>query len=224
MILLKALLYVALSLQPWYKDVKNEDPVDRAARYGVIVKAVEEAADNATCTGSYKHNPYCEPIWKGKKEELAFLLLTQAYFESRFARNVHAGECEPHQCDAYKDRHGKVRHKATSIWQIQATGIVPRDEWKTLAGLDQASTNRAAYAAAKVLSAGYKRCKTVRGAISQYAGVARCDWPGAKYRTAFYERLLRKARAAHKNGYQKPKPKQKPKKRSVAGAKNVTAG
>ena len=207
MILLKALVFVALSLQPWYKDVKTEDPIDRTARYSVISHAINGAVDNATCTGSYKTNPYCTPIWKGKKEQLAFLLLTQAYFESRFARNVHAGNCEKHQCDAYKDRNGQVRHKATSIWQIQATSLVPKNEWATLAGLDQASTDRAAYAAAKVLSAGYRRCRTIRGAISQYAGVARCDWPGAKYRAAFYERMLRKAKAAHKNNYQRlPKP------------------
>jgi hypothetical protein len=203
--LLKALLFIALSLQPWYKDAKTEDPNDRAARYAVISHGVNHAVDQATCTGTYNQNPYCTPIWKGRREELAFLLLTQAYFESRFARNVHEGNCEPHQCDAYKDRHGKIRHRSTSIWQIQSTGkkgMVPLSVWTTLAGTDQASTNRAAFTAAKVLSSGYRSCRTIPGAISRYAGVARCDWPGAKYRAAFYERLLRKARLAHKNNYQ----------------------
>jgi hypothetical protein len=204
--LLKALLFIALSLQPWYKDAKTEDPADRAARYAVISHAVNYAVDETTCTGSQKHNPYCKRVWRGTREQLAFLLLTQAYFESRFARNVHAGKCEPYQCDAYKDKDGKVRHRSTSIWQIQASNMVPLSEWKRLAGLDQASTNRAALTAAKIISVGYSRCRTIPGAISIYAGIPRCDWPGAKYRTAFYERMLRKARQAHKKNY-KMKPK-----------------
>jgi len=204
--LLKALLFVAMMLQPWYKDQKTETHEQRVDRYTVISSSIVKAADSATCTGSYQNNPYCSPIWKGKREELGFLLLTQAYMESRFARNVHAGNCEKHQCDAYKDKTGKILHRSASIWQVQSTGkggLIPRSEWVALQGLDQQSTDGAAWAATKVLSSAYRQCRTIPGAISLYAGIPRCDWPRASYRNSFYERLLRKGKRAHANGYQR---------------------
>jgi hypothetical protein len=199
--LLKALLFIALSLQPWYKDKDTETHQDRVDRYAVISQGVTETIDDATCTGSQKHNPYCERVWIKDPDTLAFVLLTLAYQESKFAKNVHAGNCEKHQCDAYKDKDGKIRHRATSLWQIQPSVLVPPNEWETLAGLDQVSTTHAADASLRIFLAGYRQCKTVTGGISRYAGVSRCDWPHAQFRASFAERLHRKAKHYEANNW-----------------------
>jgi len=190
MSLLKGLLFIALSLQPWYADQKSEAYQDRVSRYATIATGINDTVVEVACTGNQNN---CQPSWKGDPDKLGYVLLTLAYQESKLARNVHAGNCGPYQCDAYKDKDGNIRHRATSLWQIQSSKAVPYDEWKELSGLDQQSTTNAAKAAYKIFFSGYSRCGSISGGISQYAGVARCDWPRAQFRTSFAERLHRNA-------------------------------
>ena len=199
--LLAALLYVSLILTPWYKDLQRETFQERSDRYSIIVSSTVKAAERATCTGQYA-NTICKPIYHGDSMELAFTMFGLAYMESRFARNVHAGKCEAHQCDAYKDRNGNVIHRAASIWQVHVSPIVPRSEWEQLGGLDQVSTDKAAWAATRVYVHGRNRCGTMVGGISQYAGTGRCDWPEASKRAALIEHLMRKAKEGEKINYQ----------------------
>jgi hypothetical protein len=201
MSLLKGLLFIAMSLQPWYEDQKAETHEQRGDRYATIAQGVTQTVEEVTCTGSQKTNKNCTPTWRGNPERLGYVLLTLAYQESKFARNVHAGNCGRYQCDAYKDKNGKIRHRATSLWQIQSSGLVPPKEWKMLSGLDQQSTTMAAKAAYRIFVSGYRQCGSITGGISRYAGVSRCDWPRAEFRAHFAERLLRKAKHYENNNW-----------------------
>jgi hypothetical protein len=165
-----------------------EPAQERQARLTTIAQAITEASYRATCSQDYEVEE-CQRLWPGQPLDLALLLITQAYSESRLARNVHAGECRPYECDPFKSRStGKVVHRARSIWQMHHTRPV-HDEWDRMVGVDEESTGYAAWAATKMLSYAYNACRSIPGAISRYAGWRRCDWPGAVRRTQLFEVL-----------------------------------
>jgi hypothetical protein len=180
------LLTLMLGLPAPYRD--PEPPEERQTRLMTIAQAVTEASHRATCTEDYAVEE-CERLWPGQPLDLALLLITQAYSESRLARNVHAGDCRPYECDPFKSRStGKVVHRARSLWQIHHTRPVDA-EWDRMVGVDEESTGYAAWAATKMLSLAYHACRSIPGAISRYAGWRRCDWPGAARRTQLFEVL-----------------------------------
>lgn len=190
---------ILLSLTPFYKDARTEEPDERSARMLVVAQAINDAANRAACTGAYATEE-CSKIWHRGPRQLAGLLITQGYWESRFALHVQQGRCGPTECDAEKLRDGRIVHRARSYWQIQATGLVPGSEWRTLNGTDLEATSRAAWAAAKVLSAAERRCgrraaNWAVGTVSGYAGGISCSWSGAGRRVAFFNRLDERLRA-----------------------------
>ena len=176
-------LMVLLALPAAYVD---RDEVDRAQRMEVIADAVSEVCDRATCENAYADDQ-CRPIWHRSKRELAALLVTKGWWESRFALNVHAGKCKPYECDAIKYK-GTIIHRARSPWQLQRTAF-SEHEWDHMTGTGLKPTRNAAWAAAKVLSRGSSRCKTPFGTLSWY-GRQRCDWRGARPRYRTYTRIM----------------------------------
>lgn len=177
--LLEYTLLALLSLPPSYSDA-NE--VDRDARMRVIASAVSDASTKATCTESYS-TPACVRIWDGTSKDLAALVLTKGWWESRYARNVHEGKCREHECDAVKLRNGDVWHMARTPWQFQRT-VFSEPVWTTFVGTDYEATRQAAWVATTILSRGMRACGSVQGAIAWY-GIGRCESTrlGDRYKT-----------------------------------------
>ncbi len=185
------ILYMLLSLPPAYADTETWD--ERQARMTIVATAIDDASSQMTCTGKYAptEKAPCKVRWTRSKRELAVLLVTKGWWESRFAQNVHEGNCKSYECDAEKQKDGTVIHRARSSWQIQQTGIVKGTEWEDMKGASQAATTTAATVAARALSYAHNRCKTVYGAISGY-GVASCTWSGVANRYRWYGKMMEK--------------------------------
>lgn len=186
---LQYITLVLLSLQPSFSDGENWE--DRTGRMEIVAKAIDDASSKATCMGDYEAVG-CERKWSGSKKELALLLVTKGFWESRFAKNVHEGKCRTYECDAYKSR-GKVFHKARSPWQIQKTGLVTSDEYSKMKASTQEATSLSAEVATRYLAIGMNQCKTIKGAISIYGGADSCDWKGADNRYKFFKSLMGKS-------------------------------
>jgi len=176
---------VLLSLQPSYGDGENWE--QRQGRMEIIAKAIDDATSKATCTEKY-NVPGCEKIWNNDKKSLALLLVTKGYWESKFAKNVHEGKCRKYECDAYTVN-GKVAHRARSLWQIQRTTLVNKDEYSKMNSSTFESTKMSAIVASRYLAEGMKKCNTIEGTIAVYGGAKTCTWVGAKQREQFYKML-----------------------------------
>lgn len=188
----ESLLAAALTFSSWHGD--NETEEARAARLRTIAEAINIATLHAVCVKDAPSLPdlpgddpeattkACTRIWRGSPKELAFLLLTQAYFETHLAQHVHEGKCRVHlgECDG---------GKATSLWQLQAGGHLPKSRWEKLSGTSLAATTHAAYEAGKALSRGRNYCGNVQGAVALYATGRTCRWKPAEQRVSFVRRL-----------------------------------
>jgi hypothetical protein len=155
----------------------------------VVAEAIDLVSSRATCNAPFD-NSDCTRIWYGSKRELALLLITKAWWESRLAQNVHEGNCKEWQCDAHKIG-GRLVFRARTIWQMQKTSMVKDFEWEEMVGTDPRSTRLAAWVATRILAKGKNVCKTTQGTISYYA-TSRCEWNGAAKRQMFYEKLSKK--------------------------------
>lgn len=153
---------------------------DYAARMGVVAAAIESAV---TAT----------PHYRGEPRELASALVALAWYEGGLLRRIHAGACRPGECDWVHVGPAPWQGypRARSLWQLHATRLVPAREWATLTGTDLDATTRAATAAARVLTEGRRRCGSLTGALSAYAGSRSCRWRGAPGRAWTVRRLLR---------------------------------
>ena len=181
------ILMVLLSLPASYLD--KESTEERRDRMEVVAHAVGEAAARATCSGRFEDEE-CKRIWAGTRKDLALMLVTKAWWESRLAKNVHEGNCRRHECDA-TFVNGVLVHRARTIWQMQRTGFVKPYEWDTMVGTDFESTRTAAWVATRILSRGKNRCQSVFGVFSFY-GRSRCNWTGAYKRARFFHKLKKK--------------------------------
>lgn len=175
-------LAMLLSLPPAYED---REEANRVWRLSVIADAVAQSVDRATCDG-YED---CTPIWSGSDRELAALVVAVGWSESRFARNVHRGECRPDQCDPVRLAGGHVAHRARSLWQLQRTRWAA-PVWTKLEGTGLAETRNAAWTATRILAEGWRRCRSNAGAAGWYA-CGRCSWSGGARRAATARKLVR---------------------------------
>jgi hypothetical protein len=100
---------------------------------------------------------------------------------------------------------GAVYHKARSPWQIQKTGLVSQDEYKTMNSSSLESTMTSANVAVRYLSMGMKQCGTFHGAMAIYGGAGSCNWPGVNNRESFYRHLLEKTPEQLNNEIEKQK-------------------
>lgn len=180
---------VLLSLQPSFSDKESWE--ERTGRMEIVAKAIDDASSKATCMGAYDVAG-CERKWPGSKKELALLLVTKGFWESRFAKNVHEGKCREYECDAYTSQ-GRILHKARSPWQIQRTGLVTKEEYAKMKSSTLEATSMSAEVATRYLAIGMNRCRTIKGAISIYGGVNSCDWKGADNRVKFFKALISKS-------------------------------
>lgn len=181
-------LMVLLSLPASYYD--KESFVERERRMEVVARSISDAAARATCTGRFEGRKECNRIWPGSVKDLALMLVTKAWWESRLAQNVHEGNCRKTECDATRVG-GVIIHRARTIWQMQKTGLVEPREWGTMVGTDLRSTRTAAWVAARILSRGKRSCHSNFGTFSFY-GRSRCAWKGAKVRVLFFRKLKEK--------------------------------
>lgn len=177
------ILAMLMVFPPCYRD-KNEP--NRSERMATIASAIDDATARATCSEPFDV-PDCSPMWSRSQRELAAMLVTKGWWESRFASNVHAGRCGPEECDAIR-YNGIIVHRARSPWQLQRTSFTV-DEWSKMVGTDIEATRHAAFAASKILSEGMVRCKTVQGALSWY-GAGRCMWSGSARRHRTFRKLM----------------------------------
>lgn len=192
----ESLLAAAMAFPAWHGD--KESPADREARLGVIAQAIDEAVAVATCREQKPQrrdgneasanqggkSDECKRFWHGTQRELGFLLLGQAFFETRLALHVHAGKCrvEIGECDS---------GRAISLWQLQAGYHLPVERWKQLAGTDLDSTREAAIEAARALARGRNFCNgSLEGAVASYATGKSCQWKGAAQRVRFVRKML----------------------------------
>ena len=182
---IKYITAILLSLQPPFADKETWE--DRSARMEIVAVAIDDASSKSTCTEKYDTKD-CTKIWPGEKKDLALLLVTQGYFESKFAKNVHEGKCKPYECDSYR-KNGAVIHRARSLWQIQKTNLVTREEYTKMKSSSQESTTLSANVAVRYLLTGMKSCKTIRGALAVYTGAKSCTWSGIAPREAFYKKI-----------------------------------
>jgi hypothetical protein len=161
-------------------------------RARTIAAAIESASLEAVCAPPWADSDFCQVVWPGTRTELAAALIVQGTLESGFAENVGAGRCRPKQCDSIKLPGGRVVHLARHYWQLHASPtLLPLLEWATLRGVEYHPTADAAYAAARVLGAGYRGCRTLEGGIAAYARGSGCQWGGAARRV----RLIRTVEA-----------------------------
>lgn len=199
----ESLLAAAMTFPAWYGD--KESAEDRQARLSVIAQAIDEAVGIATCrdpatsrraatsrgrsplrSRSKRDADECKRFWHGSPRELGFLLLGQAFFETRLALHVHAGRCrvEIGECDG---------GRSISLWQLQSSYHLPVERWRTLSGTDLESTRKAAVEAARALARARNFCNgSLEGAIASYATGRSCRWKHAAQRMGFVRKMLSK--------------------------------
>lgn len=197
----ESLLAAAMTFPAWYGD--KESPDDRQARLSVIAQAIDDAVGIATCRDSKpsrrgsssrskshveakREAAACKRFWHGSQRELGFLLLGQAFFETRLALHVHAGNCrvEIGECDG---------GRSISLWQLQSNYHLPLERWRTLSGTDLESTREAALEASRVLARARNFCNgSLEGAIANYATGRSCRWKHAGKRMSFVKKMLAK--------------------------------
>jgi hypothetical protein len=186
----ETILAVLIGLPPAVDS--TETAAERSARLETVAAAIESASLEATCKGPYSGAHWCRPVWSGRREDLAALLVTQGWWESKFADRIGAGRCRSFECDALVLRDGRVIHRSRHYWQLQTSSFVPAYLWSQLVGTEYEPTTLAAYAAAIVLGEGLKRCGSVTGAISFYAGGGKCSWNGGASRVAMFRAVKSK--------------------------------
>lgn len=201
MTFIQYILLILLSLDPSYSD---REPWDvRVQRLSIIAQAIDDASSKATCEDSYAA-PTCQKTWGKSKKDLALLLVTKGFWESRFAKNVHEGKCAPLECDMEVVR-GVVYHRARSPWQIQRVpSLVSESEYKLMKTASLEGTKTSANVATRYLVMGLNACHTIKGAISMYGG-AGCNWEGIANRYSFFNSISLKSETDFKKDVEKRK-------------------
>lgn len=146
---------IMMGLGPAYGD--NENWVERGVRLWVVAGAIDDAS--------------VECDYPGSVSELRAALVATGYYESRFSRRIHEGDCLPHECD---------RGKAVGLWQTWSLWFDV--EQSRGVGTDADATFISARAAAQALADGRRNCASLRGALSWYATGNSCRWSGARKR------------------------------------------
>lgn len=175
MTLLPYILSALLALPISKHDLKV-DPTVKRAQIETIANAIDVAS---------RH-----PKWPGTRLELAAMLIIVARFESALALRIHAGKCEPHECD---------KGRARGLWQQQASSTSSREAWQRLGGLDEQSTTFAAREAARALVRARWMCRSLEQGggdwigmtFTAYAGRGCNGWfSGRNVRVSAFRRLL----------------------------------
>lgn len=121
--------------------------------------------------------------------ELAAMLITLGWFESKFAIRIAEGRCKPFECD---------RGRARGPFQIHRRAGMTDAEWDGLLGTNAEATLASTREAARRIRAARVRCRSLEsrqdwaaGVFSSLAGRG-CvgDFKGRAARTATFRKLL----------------------------------
>ncbi|HYO94086.1 MAG TPA: hypothetical protein VER33_06215 [Polyangiaceae bacterium] len=153
---LTAYLLTAIASLPTYReDIGPEFAEQKLQQSQMVAEAINEAVDGAE-------------NWSGTRRELATLMLTVAWHETRLSLRIHDGRCKPLECD---------RGRARGLWQLQVQRSLPREQWLKVAGFEPEPTRIAAREAVKMLVRSRRMCSVVtRGrdwvapTLTAYAG------------------------------------------------------
>lgn len=160
-----SILTLLLAGLPAY-SIDRESPAEREERMAVVAWSIAAATEEQVMLGRWP---------SARREELAVMLVTLGWWESRFARHVHAGMCRAHECD-----HGLAR----SPWQVHAGGPVSAELWGQMADDSRESTLAGARGAARLVVAARGACgSAVDGVIGTYM-TGRCEVPSQAVRRA----------------------------------------
>lgn len=124
--------------------------------------------------------------------EWAALILTVAGHESALSARIQRGEYKPHEGDSFRNREGKLQHRAWGLWQSHRNRLN-----ETVWGSPdlQVQTGEAARALRRAFyqcnGGGRPHAGWVRSTINAYSG-RRCDatWPGLEKRLKTYQQVL----------------------------------
>lgn len=120
----------------------------------------------------------------------AAVLVAVGQSESRFLERIQAGDCRPPtrsrmgECDAYRLPDGRIEFRARGVWQTHRHAAVSAAEWDAVNGTDPHNVQTAARVAARALMRGWRLCRSVEGAIANYAVGTGCRWHRADERAA----------------------------------------
>lgn len=184
--LILALTGILVSFQRFTLD--TETPESRAARMRATAVYMVEAADRATCTGTWKNVEGCRRIWNGPKRQLIAASAALGEHETHYAQAVYEGRCHElpkgMRCD-----NGKAR----TYWQQWA--VACPEVWSTEPG-SEAEVQAGAWCSMRLLASAYKMCagetdNDWAAAFRRYGGHS-CRSLGATDRVATMERVLSK--------------------------------
>lgn len=170
------LLTAIASLPTFHEDVGEHYAEQKREQAQMIATAIDQAVQQ-------------NGDWPDGRRELATLMLTVAWHETRLSLRIHDGRCKPLECD---------RGKARGLWQLQAHRSLPKERWLRVAGFNPEATRTAAREAAIALVRSRRMCSVatrgrdwVGATLTAYAGVG-CGGrlPDLNARIRTYRRLL----------------------------------
>lgn len=201
---------------PFYKAwVRKETREEALRRYLTIAQAIEKVAVAMTTPGKRADGAEEPPPWPWTVKELAQALVTIAYHESSFRRDVHIGfgpaalgDCTywdhtGQRVSAERARKlGVVRSSCQSVCLVQInTGGLERARFgflgKEMVGLDETSTERCFAAGARAFVEARTRCAPVRNdgwfgrSVASYGtgGPCETDEGWIKARVSTFDRI-----------------------------------
>lgn len=130
-----AILSVLSSLPVFHEDVGSSD---KSSQLEEVASAVYQTSIRVR--------------WGGDRRELAALLLTIAWHETRLSLRIHAGDCKPLECD---------RGRSLSLFQLQARSLSNPVFWPALRVRTPESTLFSALEAGRALSRSRNLCRSL---------------------------------------------------------------
>jgi len=125
--------------------------------------------------------------------EWAALILTVAAHESALSARIARGEYRDFEGDSFRNREGKVQHRAWGLWQAHRNKL-NEAAWGSpdIAVQTEEASRALRRAFYQCNGGGRSHADWVRSTLSSYSG-RRCDadWPGLDKRLATYQRVLR---------------------------------
>lgn len=202
----QTLLAILLTLKPHDEDI-NEQHLERINRLTIIAESISNASKDILCKEDEINNDKQKFCWNGTQKEIALLLITKGYSETRFSKRIHSGKCYDNECDPifshYKLKNQNIRFvrywRAKSPWQIHQQTFITQEVWKKIGFSTYESTYLAAYNAAKILAFASNRCggwnqlDRIERGMALYATGKSCKWTGTKNRMWLYNHLITKS-------------------------------
>jgi len=125
--------------------------------------------------------------------EWAALILTVAAHESALSARIARGEYRDFEGDSFRNRDGKVQHRAWGLWQAHRNRLNDAAWGSPDIGVQTQEAARALRRAFYTCNGGnHPHTDWVRSTLTSYSG-RNCDatWPGLDKRVATYDRILR---------------------------------